>query len=158
MSHDRIEGDVIRITHDYSSAVLLGSRRLGVTTGLHVLEGLLDQVGTWAITIRNRPRLEVTPACPVADRNRYTSGCSERMHPNSVSRREDYASASCRGRRIQPGHPLQLRDHRTTCNGSRRAFDRHGFTVRVCTRKLALKPFQSCATIKDISYQVYRQR
>jgi hypothetical protein len=86
MSHDRIEGDVIRITHDYS-AVLLGSRRLGVTTGLHVLEGLPDQVGTWAITIRNRPRLEVTPASPVADRNRYTSRCLERMLPNSVSRR-----------------------------------------------------------------------
>ena len=95
MSHDRIEGDVIRITHDYS-AVLLGSRRLGVTTGLHVLEGLSDQVGTRAITIRNRPRLEVTPASPVADRNRYTSGCLERMPLNSVSRREDYASASCR--------------------------------------------------------------
>ncbi len=73
MSHDRIEGDVIRITHDYS-AVLLGSRRLGVTTGLHVLEGLPDQVGTRAITIRNRPRLEVAPACPVAGRNGYTSG------------------------------------------------------------------------------------
>ncbi|WP_413708542.1 Crp/Fnr family transcriptional regulator [Rhizobium sp. Rhizsp82] len=58
MSHDRIDGDVIRITHDYI-AVMLGVRRPGVTTSLHVLEGLLlIRSERGAITIRDRLGLE----------------------------------------------------------------------------------------------------
>jgi CRP-like cAMP-binding protein len=58
MSHDRIEGDVIRITHDYI-AVMLAVRRPGVTTSLHVLEGLhLIRSERGTITIRDRSGLE----------------------------------------------------------------------------------------------------
>ncbi|MFP3547151.1 Crp/Fnr family transcriptional regulator [Rhizobium sp. SIMBA_035] len=58
MSHDRIDGDVIRITHDYI-AVMLAVRRPGVTTSLHVLEGLhLIRSERGAITIRDRDGLE----------------------------------------------------------------------------------------------------
>ncbi len=58
MSHDRIEGDVIRITHDYI-ALMLAVRRPGVTTSLHVLEGLhLIKSERGAITVRDRHGLE----------------------------------------------------------------------------------------------------
>jgi len=58
MSHDRLEGDTIRITHDYI-ALLLGVRRPGVTSSLHVLEGEhLIRSGRGAITIRDRNGLE----------------------------------------------------------------------------------------------------
>lgn len=62
MSHDRIDGDVIRITHDYI-AVMLAVRRPGVTTSLHVLEGLhLIKSERGAITIRDRDGLEAYAA------------------------------------------------------------------------------------------------
>jgi len=58
MSHDRIDGDAIRITHDYI-AVMLAVRRPGVTTSLHVLEGLhLIKSERGVVTIRDRAGLE----------------------------------------------------------------------------------------------------
>lgn len=38
MAHDRIEGDVLHLTHEMVAA-MLGVRRVGVTNALHVLEG-----------------------------------------------------------------------------------------------------------------------
>ncbi len=38
MCHDRLRTDEMAITHDYI-ALMLGARRPGVTTSLHVLEG-----------------------------------------------------------------------------------------------------------------------
>jgi CRP-like cAMP-binding protein len=58
MCHDRIDGDDIEITHDFMS-MMLGVRRAGVTTALHVLEGnQLIRSTRGTVTIRNRERLE----------------------------------------------------------------------------------------------------
>jgi CRP-like cAMP-binding protein len=38
MCHDRLDGDDIEITHEFM-AMMLGVRRAGVTTSLHILEG-----------------------------------------------------------------------------------------------------------------------
>lgn len=57
MGHDRIDGDAIHITHDYI-AVTLGIRRPGVTTSIHVLEGLhLIKSERGVITVVDRARL-----------------------------------------------------------------------------------------------------
>jgi len=39
MSHDRFEGDDLRVTHEFIS-LMLGVRRAGITGAIHVLEGL----------------------------------------------------------------------------------------------------------------------
>jgi CRP-like cAMP-binding protein len=58
MCHDRTEGDDIAITHEFMS-MMLGVRRAGVTTALHVLEGnRLIRSTRGTVTIRNRERLE----------------------------------------------------------------------------------------------------
>ncbi|MDM9623296.1 Crp/Fnr family transcriptional regulator [Rhizobium sp. AC44/96] len=58
MSHDRVDGDEIALTHDFIS-LMLGVRRPSVTTALHVLEGrkfILSERGR--ITIRDRRGME----------------------------------------------------------------------------------------------------
>lgn len=58
MCHDRLRTDEMAITHDYI-ALMLGARRPGVTTSLHVLEGHhLIRSLRGAIVIRNRAGLE----------------------------------------------------------------------------------------------------
>jgi CRP-like cAMP-binding protein len=58
MCHDRIEGDVIEITHEYM-ALMLATRRPSVTDALHVLEGEgLIRSKRGLVIVRNRPELE----------------------------------------------------------------------------------------------------
>jgi CRP-like cAMP-binding protein len=58
MCHDRVDGDDILITHEFM-AMMLGVRRAGVTTAIHVLEGDdLIQAQRAVITILDRNRLE----------------------------------------------------------------------------------------------------
>jgi len=62
MCHDRLRADVMEITHDYI-ALLLGVRRPGVTTGLHLLEGLhLIRSTRGAIEVLDRGGLEAYAA------------------------------------------------------------------------------------------------
>jgi CRP-like cAMP-binding protein len=58
MSHDRLVGDVVPLTHDYLS-IMLGVRRAGVTQAIHVLEGdKLIKAVRGQITVLNRAGLE----------------------------------------------------------------------------------------------------
>ncbi len=58
MCHDRVDGDMIHITHDYM-AVMLGTHRSAVTSALHVLEGeRMIQTERGSVRIVDRPRLE----------------------------------------------------------------------------------------------------
>jgi CRP-like cAMP-binding protein len=58
MCHDRDDGDDIALTHEFLS-LMLGVRRAGVTTALHILEGALIIRSTRGnIHIRDRVRLE----------------------------------------------------------------------------------------------------
>lgn len=58
MSHDRVEGNEILLTHDQIS-LMLGVRRPSITTALHVLEGRkLIRSERGRITIRDRRGLE----------------------------------------------------------------------------------------------------
>jgi len=58
MSHDRVDGDEIGLTHDFIS-LMLGVRRPSVTTALHVLEGMkLVRSERGRITIRDRKGME----------------------------------------------------------------------------------------------------
>ncbi len=58
MSHDRIEGHVISITHD-DIAVALGARRPGITAALHVLEGKhLVRASRGEVKVEDRAGLE----------------------------------------------------------------------------------------------------
>ena len=58
MCHDRIDGDVLPLTHKFL-AMMLGVRRSGVTDTIHVLEGRgLIRATRGSITIRDRARLE----------------------------------------------------------------------------------------------------
>jgi CRP-like cAMP-binding protein len=58
MSHDRVDGDEIALTHDFIS-LMLGVRRPSVTTALHVLEGKkLVRAERGRITIRDRKAME----------------------------------------------------------------------------------------------------
>jgi CRP-like cAMP-binding protein len=58
MCHDRVDGDDIPITHEFM-AMMLGVRRAGVTTAMHILEadGLIV-AKRGVITILHRERLE----------------------------------------------------------------------------------------------------
>ena len=62
MTHDRVEGDAVPLTHEYL-AIMLAVRRPGVTEALSALEhqGLID-TARGMITIRNRGGLEAA-AC-----------------------------------------------------------------------------------------------
>jgi CRP-like cAMP-binding protein len=58
MCHDRIDGDVIPLTHDFM-ATMLGVRRSSVTDTLHVLEGKgLTRAARGKIAILRRAKLE----------------------------------------------------------------------------------------------------
>lgn len=58
MCHDRIDGDVLSLTHKFL-AMMLGVRRAGVTDTIHILEGRgLIQAKRGEITIRARAKLE----------------------------------------------------------------------------------------------------
>ena len=58
MWHDRTEGDDIALTHEFLS-MMLGVRRPGVTTAIHVLEGNgLIRASRGLITVRDRQGLE----------------------------------------------------------------------------------------------------
>ena len=58
MCHDRVDGDSLRITHEFM-AVMLGVRRPGVTATLHILEGNgLIRNTRGVITVRDREGLE----------------------------------------------------------------------------------------------------
>jgi len=58
MSHDRIGSDDLPLTHEFLS-VMLGVRRAGVTTGLHVLEGAQAIRATRGLVqVRDRAKLE----------------------------------------------------------------------------------------------------
>ena len=58
MAHDRIDGDEIRLTHEFLS-MMLGVRRAGVTDTLHLLEGTgaIKSV-RGHVLVRNREKLE----------------------------------------------------------------------------------------------------
>ncbi len=57
MCHDRAVGDELPLTHEIL-ALMLGVRRAGVTTALHILEGALIIRGTRGqIQVRNREKL-----------------------------------------------------------------------------------------------------
>jgi CRP-like cAMP-binding protein len=58
MCHDRTDGDDLALTHEFLS-MMLGVRRPGVTTAIHVLEGNhLIRASRGLITVRNREGLE----------------------------------------------------------------------------------------------------
>jgi CRP-like cAMP-binding protein len=58
MCHDRTDGDDLGLTHEFLS-MMLGVRRPGVTTAIHVLEGNhLIRASRGLITVRNREGLE----------------------------------------------------------------------------------------------------
>jgi len=58
MCHDRVDGDDIPLTHEFM-AMMLGIRRAGVTTALHVLEGNgLIRAKRGTVTVRDREKLE----------------------------------------------------------------------------------------------------
>ena len=58
MCHDRVDGDDIEITHEFM-AMMLGVRRAGVTTALHVLEGNgLIRSTRGLVTVLDRAKLE----------------------------------------------------------------------------------------------------
>lgn len=58
MSHDRIGGDDLPITHDFLS-IMLGTRRPGVTLAVQMLEGLgVIKATRGLITVRDREELE----------------------------------------------------------------------------------------------------
>jgi CRP-like cAMP-binding protein len=58
MCHDRVDGDDVTITHEFMS-MMLGVRRAGVTTAIHILEGNgLIRAKRGVITILDRDRLE----------------------------------------------------------------------------------------------------
>jgi CRP-like cAMP-binding protein len=58
MCHDRVDGDDIPITHEFM-AMMLGVRRAGVTTAMHILEGNgLIEAKRGVIKILDREKLE----------------------------------------------------------------------------------------------------
>jgi CRP-like cAMP-binding protein len=63
MCHDRVDGDVVPITHEFL-ALMLGVRRAGVTTALHILEG-------GGVIRASRGRIEII------DRNELREGAGD---------------------------------------------------------------------------------
>lgn len=60
MSHDRIDGDDIALTHEFLG-IMLGVRRSGVTDALHHLEGVrIIKTSRGLIKVQDRERLEET--------------------------------------------------------------------------------------------------
>jgi CRP-like cAMP-binding protein len=60
MSHDRVDGDELPLTHEFL-AIMLGVRRAGVTTALHILEGQhLIRSTRGLVTVRDRDGLKAT--------------------------------------------------------------------------------------------------
>ena len=58
MAHDRVEGDEVDITHETLSQ-MIGVRRAGITTALHILEGKqMIRSSRGKITMRDRAMLE----------------------------------------------------------------------------------------------------
>jgi CRP-like cAMP-binding protein len=58
MCHDRVDGDDIPITHEFM-AMMLGVRRAGVTTAMHILQATgLIVAKRGVITVLDRERLE----------------------------------------------------------------------------------------------------
>ncbi len=58
MCHDRMDGDVVPLTHEFL-ALMLGVRRAGVTVALHVLEGdQMIRAQRAHIIVRDRAKLE----------------------------------------------------------------------------------------------------
>jgi len=72
MSHDRIEGDDLPLTHEFLS-LMLGVRRSGVTDELHKLEGMWAIKATRGnIHVRNRKLLEeIAGGCYGGPENEY---------------------------------------------------------------------------------------
>ena len=57
MAHDRLEGDELHLTHEFLS-IMLGVRRAGVTSALHVLESAgFIATGRCSVTIVDRDGL-----------------------------------------------------------------------------------------------------
>ncbi len=82
MCHDRVEGDVIALTHEFMS-LMLGVRRPGVTTAIHVLEGgRLIGATRGRVTVRDRAGLEEFAAdaygVPEAEYERLIAPMSKR--------------------------------------------------------------------------------
>jgi CRP-like cAMP-binding protein len=78
MCHDRLDGDDLPLTHEFLS-LMLGVRRAGVTTALHILEGgLVIRSTRGLIHIRDRARLEEVASnsygTPEAHHERLMSG------------------------------------------------------------------------------------
>jgi CRP-like cAMP-binding protein len=60
MSHDRVSGDSVDLTHEFL-AIMLGVRRAGVTVAMHILEGRhLIKATRGRIEVLDRPGPEVT--------------------------------------------------------------------------------------------------
>jgi CRP-like cAMP-binding protein len=58
MCHDRLDGDVVALTHEFLS-IMLGVQRPGVTLAIHVLEGeKMIRAARAKITVINRLKLE----------------------------------------------------------------------------------------------------
>jgi DNA-binding transcriptional regulator YhcF (GntR family) len=58
MSHDRLDNDDVPLTHEFL-ALMLGVRRAGVTTGLHILEGeRIIKASRGHIRVLDRSKLE----------------------------------------------------------------------------------------------------
>jgi len=58
MCHDRIDGDEIRLTHEFMS-MMIAAQRTGVTVCLHILEGAgLIRSKRARVVILDRERLE----------------------------------------------------------------------------------------------------
>ncbi len=58
MTHDRLDGDALPLTHEFLST-MLGVRRPGVTTAIHVLEGAgMIWARRGRITVRDREKLQ----------------------------------------------------------------------------------------------------
>ena len=78
MCHDRVEGDVLNLTHELLS-LMLGVRRAGVTVAIHLLEGRgLIKATRGHIRVLNRGGLEATAqgsyGVPEAEYARLLSG------------------------------------------------------------------------------------